>query len=268
MRQSKGKARWWAAALLLVLAPAIASAPATASDEGVSRPPGGPPDSTELLEEFDDLYRSSGTVADFEITIEKPDKTRTMRAKGWFQGEEKALIVIEAPPRDAGTATLKVGDNLWNYLPKISRTIRVPPSMMMNSWMGTDLTNDDLVKESSYDEDYDAAETEWSEEPAGWLVVMTPKPDVPGLWNRLEVVFRPSDRLPVVARYYDRKGRLARTMLFDPVETMDGRRIPARMTVVDEQEQGERTVLEYLSVEWNADLDGNRFSLSSLERRG
>lgn len=234
----------------------------------VAVPPAGEyPDASLLLEDFDDLYRSSGTIAEFEITIEKPDKTRTMEAKSWSRGEDKALIVIESPPRDAGTATLKVGDNLWNYLPKISRTIRVPPSMMMSSWMGTDLTNDDLIRESSYDEDYIAGETAWSPDPPGWLVSLTPKPDVPGLWDRLEVVFETEDRLPVLARYYDRKGRLARTMKFDRTSVMDGRLIPTRMTVTDRQHEGERTVLVYLDVRWNADLDDSIFSLSNLERQ-
>jgi len=232
-----------------------------------SPPAGESPDASDLLDDFDDLYRSSGTIAAFDITIEKPDRTRTMQARSWSQGEEKALIIVDSPPRDAGTATLKVGDNLWNYLPKISRTIRVPASMMMNSWMGSDLTNDDLVKDSSYEEDYYADDTSWSEDPPGWLVVLTPKPDVPGLWNRLEVIFETGNSLPVLARYFDRKDRLARTMVFDEAKTVDGRLIPTRMTVIDEQEEGERTVLLYREVEWDVDLDESRFSLSSLEKR-
>ena len=107
------------------------------------------PDVDRLLRSYDDLYDSTGTIARVEISIITPKKTRTLRLRLWGKGEDKALIVIDAPPRDAGTATLKVGKNLWNYLPKISRTIRVPPSMMMGSWMGSDLTNDDLVRDSS-----------------------------------------------------------------------------------------------------------------------
>jgi len=139
--------------------------------------------------------------------------------------------------------------------------------MMMSSWMGSDLTNDDLVKESSYEDDYDAEDAVWSDDPPGWLVALRPKPDVPGLWGRLEVVFEPERLLPVVARYYDRKDRLARTMILDEVESVGGRVIPTRMTVIDEQEEGERTVLLYNDVEWNVDLDDSRFSLASLERR-
>ena len=249
-------------------APPPAGAVADVRAPAETSPPAGEfPDASELLDDFDDLYSSSGTIAVFEITIEKPGRTRTMQARSWSEGEEKALIVVDSPPRDAGTATLKVDDNLWNYLPKISRTIRVPASMMMNSWMGSDLTNDDLVKDSSYEEDYYAEETSWSDDPPGWLVVLTPKPDVPGLWNRLEVVFETEDRLPVLARYFDRKDRLARTMVFDEAKTVDGRLIPTRMTVIDEQDEGERTVLLYREVEWDVELEESRFSLSSLEKR-
>ena len=123
-----------------------------------------------LLEQFDELYRSTGTAARIEIKIERPKKVRTMQMRSWSQGEDKALVVIDAPARDAGTATLRVGSNLWNYLPKISRTIRVPPALMMGAWMGSDLTNDDLVRESSYAHDYEITGVGPSEEPPGWQV--------------------------------------------------------------------------------------------------
>ncbi|MCK4512399.1 outer membrane lipoprotein-sorting protein, partial [bacterium] len=123
------------------------------------------PDVDRLLRHYDDLYDSSGTIARVEISIVTPKKTRTLGLRLWGKGDDKALIVIDAPPRDAGTATLKVGKNLWNYLPKISRTIRVPPSMMMGSWMGSDLTNDDLVRDSSYEDDYESEVVGRSEDP-------------------------------------------------------------------------------------------------------
>jgi hypothetical protein len=84
-----------------------------------------------------------------EMTVTRPRRTQTMRMKAWTEGEDKSLIIVQAPPRDAGTATLKVDNNLWNYMPRIKRTVRIPPSMMLASWMGSDFTNDDLVRESS-----------------------------------------------------------------------------------------------------------------------
>jgi outer membrane lipoprotein-sorting protein len=237
------------------------------SDEAT--PPSGraAPDLDRLLRRLDELYESSGTTSQIEITITKPEKTRTMRLRAWTKGDDKALIVVDAPARDAGTATLKVGKNLWNYLPKISRTIRVPPSMMMGSWMGTDLTNDDIVRESSYEEDYTSELVGESSDPQGWLVRLTARPDVAGLWNRVDIVFSYDDELPVEARYFDRKDRLSRTMRFGEVKTIGGRRIPTLATIIPEREEGRSTELRYLDVEFGVDLDDDIFSLSRLERR-
>jgi hypothetical protein len=108
-----------------------------------------PPDVEALLQHLDDLYRSRSSIARIQIDVASTRSTRSMRLKAWTRGEEEVLVLIEAPPREAGTATLRVGNNPWNYLPRIARTIRVPPAAMLGSWMGTDFTNDDLVKESS-----------------------------------------------------------------------------------------------------------------------
>lgn len=224
------------------------------------------PDVDRLLRSYDDLYDSTGTIARVEISIITPKKTRTLRLRLWGKGEDKALIVIDAPPRDAGTATLKVDKNLWNYLPKISRTIRVPPSMMMGSWMGSDLTNDDLVRDSSYEDDYESEVVGRSEDSPGWKVRMNARPDAVGLWNSVEMVFAHDDWLPVMAQFFDRKDRLSRTMRFEDVKVLGGRRIPTLISIVPEREEGRRTEFRYLDVEFDVELSDDMFSLSRLER--
>ena len=249
--------------LLSLAALSLPAAPATrASAEDES-----PPDVQSLLRRFDEMYQSTGTTARLEIEITRPGKKRTLRMRTWGQGPDKALIVIDAPSRDAGTATLKVDRNLWNYLPKISRTIRVPASLMLGSWMGSDLTNDDLVRESSYADDYDAVLVGPSDEPPGWIVDLKARPDVPGLWERVEVVFSRVERVPVLARYFDRKGRLSRTMRLGEIKAIAGKYVAMRITVEPEREEGKRTVLRYLNVEFDIELDESLFSLAQLERR-
>src|SRR5262245_38365916 len=132
-------------ALFLVLGIALAPLPLAAQ---------APPDLDTITRRLDDLYRSSGTISRMVITIATPRQTRTMRLETRARGRDRALIVIEQPARDAGTATLRIDRNLWNYLPRISRTMRVPPSMMLSSWMGSDLTNDDLTQSTSYQRDF------------------------------------------------------------------------------------------------------------------
>lgn len=230
---------------------------------GGAEPPA--PDVPALLHHLDDLYRSRSSIARIEISVASPRSTRSMRLKAWTRGEEEVLVVVEAPPREQGTATLRVGENLWNWLPRISRTIRVPPAMMLSSWMGTDFTNDDLVKESSLLRDFDARVERRSESPPGWWLRLDAKPGVVGRWARIDLLVS-DERLPVEERHYDRKGRLARTMTFDDVRPLGGRRLPARMVLVPAEVEGQRTELRYLDVTFDVKLPDETFSLSRLER--
>jgi len=257
-----------AAAILLVTAASPGAAPAAPpalDPEAASAPAPAPPDVEALLDRIDDLYRSKSSIARMEITVVTPRATRSMRLKAWTRGEEEVLVIIEDPPREAGTATLRVGENLWNYLPRIARTIRVPPSMMLGSWMGTDFTNDDLVKESSLRKDFRARVERRSQEPPGWWLTLDVKPGVVGRWARIELLVS-DGQLPVEERHYDRKGRLARTITFDEVKTLGGRRIPAHLMLVPAGEEGKRTEMRYLDLQYHAPVPDDTFSLSRLER--
>ena len=225
-----------------------------------------PPDLQGLLERLDDLYRSEASISRIELAVTTPRQERTMRMKAWTRGTDRALFVIEAPAREKGTTTLRVGDNLWNYLPRISRTIRVPPSMMLSSWMGTDLTNDDLVRSSSYHEDFDAKIVRRVEKPAGWLIQLDAKQGRVGLWKRIDMVIT-DGLLPHEARYYDRRLRHARTIVFDAVRAFGKRKIPSRMLVQPLDKKGHETVVRYLDVEFDADVPESTFSLSRLETK-
>ncbi|MBI3403503.1 MAG: outer membrane lipoprotein-sorting protein [Acidobacteria bacterium] len=224
-----------------------------------------PPDVDAVLAHLDDLYRSKSSVARMEVVVTSPRSTRTMRLKAWTRGEDDALIVIEAPPREEGTATLRVGSNLWNFLPRIARTIRVPPSMMLGSWMGTDFTNDDLVKESSMHKDFTSRIDRRSDAPPGWWLTLSVKPGVVGRWARIDILIDDAN-LPVEERHFDRKGRLARVMTFDEVRTLGGRRLPAHMMLAPVDQPEQRTEMRYLDVQFDVAIPSETFSLSRLER--
>lgn len=219
-----------------------------------------------VLDRIDDLYRSKSSIARVEITVVSPRSTRTMRVKGWTRGETNALIVVESPSRDEGTATLRVDDNLWTYLPRVARTMRVPPAMMLSPWMGTDFTNDDLVKESSLRHDFTATLRGRSESPAGWWIDLTVKPDAVGRWARIELLVS-DDLLPVQERHYDRKNRLARTMIFDDVKRLGGRTLPTHVVVQPADDASKRTEMRYVDIAFDVDVPDDTFSLSRLERK-
>ena len=243
------------------LAGALAIVAATALDAAAQAAP----DVDALLTHLDDLYRSASSIARIQIDVTTPRSSRSMRVKAWTRGEEEVLVLIEAPPREAGTATLRVGNNLWNYLPKIARTIRVPPAAMLGSWMGTDFTNDDLVKESSLRKDFTARVDRRSDSPPGWWLTLDVKPGVVGRWARMEILVS-DERLPAQEKHYDRKGRLARTMYFDDVKVLDGRRIPAHIALVPADTPGQRTEMRYLEIDFDVPLRDDTFSLSRLEQ--
>jgi len=220
-----------------------------------------------VVEYFENLYRSEKSISTAELTVTKPRRKKTLRMKVWTQGEERALVVILSPVREKGIATLKVEKNLWNYFPRIKRTIRIPPSMMLSSWMGSDFTNDDLVRESSYREDYTCHLVGHSEDPSGWVIRFVAKPEVVGLWKRLELIVSNDGRIPLVARYYDRKDRLARTLYWDEVKQFGRRRIPSRLTLIPEDKEGHKTEMLYLDINFDAEVPDGTFSLSALERK-
>jgi outer membrane lipoprotein-sorting protein len=189
-----------------------------------------------------------------------------MKMKIWSRGNDRALILIESPAREKGTATLRVEKNLWHYLPRIKRTIRIPPSMMLASWMGSDFTNDDIVRESSYSKDYTYELVGPSKEPSGWLIRFEAKPDIVGLWNRLDLVLASDGLIPLKAEYFDRKNRLSRTIRWYEVKPFDGRLLPSRMTLIPEDKQGQKTEMVYDDIDFNAEVPDSTFSLSELER--
>jgi outer membrane lipoprotein-sorting protein len=244
----------------LSLVPLLALVPATAWAQT-------PPSFAAVTRNIDDLFRSTASIARVEVTVVTPRATRVMRMRMWSRGEDRALIVIEAPARDEGTATLRRDSNLWNYLPRISRTMRIPPSMMSSSWMGSDLTNDDLTRESTFRDDYDGSVVGRSESPSGWLVRYDAHDDAVGLWLRVEYVVNDDGTIPIEARFYDRRMELARVMRFEDVSEMDGRRIPTRMVIEPRDREGHRTEMRYLSMDFDADVPESTFSLTALERR-
>ena len=243
-----------------------AQQPATKVDDNTETPPVA---LDEVVRRLEELYRADSSIAEVKLKIIRPERERTLDMKIWTRGDEKALVVIQAPPREKGTATLRVGDNLWNYLPRINRTIRIPPSMMLASWMGSDFTNDDLVQESNLVEDYTPSVLGPAATDGHWNVRLTVKPDVVGLWERIDFTVTVDPILPVGAEYYDRKGRLARTMTFDRIKTFDERRIPSRLTLIpqDDEKAGHKTVMIYDELQFDVDVPERTFSLSTLEQQ-
>jgi outer membrane lipoprotein-sorting protein len=219
----------------------------------------------ELLKATDDVARGEHSIAVIEMHVVSKRYERTMKMRAWSMGTEKTLIQILAPAKDAGVATLKVADNIWNYLPKVDRTMKVPAGMMSGSWMGSHFSNDDLVKESRLSEDFTAKITSRpaDNEAKTYVIELVPKPDAPVVWGRI-VTRVSADLLPVDVRYYDEKEALVRTMLFEDIKDFGGRKIPARMVLVPENKPGEKTEISYLELDFTTEIPASKFTLQAL----
>jgi hypothetical protein len=212
---------------------------------------------------LDDLFRSSSSEAVMEMTIVTPDWERTLSLQAWSLGTDHSFIRVLAPPREAGMATLRVGNDIWNYMPNTGSTVRVPPSMMSGSWMGSDITNNDMVQEITYAEDYSAS---WGDPPDGnsLLLVLVPLQGTPVVWSRIEILLDLETLLPEREEYFDGRGNITRTILFTEPREMGGRKIPTVMTVIPARD-GRRTVMRWTSVIFDADVDPGVFSMRNLQ---
>jgi outer membrane lipoprotein-sorting protein len=239
---------------LLVLPPLFAQAPL--------------PSAREILDRIDDLFRGKSSRGRMTMDIKTAHWSRELSMEFWNKGKDKSLIRILSPKKEKGTATLRSGNDIWNYLPKVKRVIKLPSSMMSASWMGSHFNNDDLVKESRMADDY-TFEVTFEGEKGGEEVVeitCTPKENAAVVWGKVVARVRRRDLLPTRIEYFDEDMKLARTMTFSKFGNRGGRYIPVEMTIVPADKPGESTLVRYDEIEFDVPLDDDLFSLRSLQR--
>jgi outer membrane lipoprotein-sorting protein len=213
------------------------------------------------------LFSSQSSVATMEMQITKEGEQRTMSMQFSSLGEWKILVRILRPLEDAGTAILKIGYRSWLYLPKSKRTVEMPASMMMTSWMGSHFTLDDLVDQGRLTKDYAIATS--FEGPRDGVAVseytLTPKPDAAVVWGKIIMEVRQADLMPIWQRYYDEDGKLVRELSFSEYKTVSGRLIPTRLVMRPLDQAGEQTTITYENIVFDAPISEGTFSLENLK---
>lgn len=215
-----------------------------------------------LLAKVDDAGRSTSSKATMTMHVKTKRYERTMSMESWTAGTEKSLIRITAPAKDKGVTVLKLNENLWNYLPNTGRTMKVPSAMMSGAWMGSHLTNDDLVRETRFSEDY-TAKLGPAQEGGRVLILCTPKPDAPVPWGRVDVLAE-SDGVPVSQVFYDEDGEAVRTMEYLDLKEINGTRVAMTMKVTLHDKPGEFTEFSFDSLELDVEFDAGMFSFKAL----
>ncbi len=226
--------------------------------------------SQQILDKIDKMYRGESSIGTYLMKIKTTPWERNLRIKSWTRDLDYTLIRIEYPKKEKGVTTLKVENNLWNYLPKIKRVIKVPSSLMMGSWMGSHFTNDDLVKESTLANDYHHRITFEGKRDGQevYEITLLPKEEAAVVWGKIVVVVRQKDLIPLYQEYCDEKEKPVRKMILSDVKKMGGRLLPSSMKVIPYDKPGEFTEIIYLDIAFDMELPETFFSLRNLKQQG
>lgn len=222
----------------------------------------------DLIRKWEDKFYGTSTEMEIRMTITRPEWTRTVVARIWTLGTDYALVLMKEPKRDAGTVYLKRGKEIWNYVPALDRTVKMPPGMMSQSWMGSDFTHDDLVRKTSLLNDYThrITGTETVDGVPCQVIELTPREDAPVVWGGMKVWITADDPQQYKTSYYDEDGELINTLHFGNFRPMGGKTIPCRLEMIPAGKKGCFTVLEYISVNYNKPLSESFFSLQNMSR--
>lgn len=222
----------------------------------------------EIIKKADELMRSKSSYAEFSMTIIKTDWSRTFTMKSWALEPDYALIYVSEPARDKGTVTLKRKKEVWNWIPSAQKVIKIPPSMMLQSWMGSDFTNDDLVKESSVINDYEhkLLREEAYENYDCFVIQSIPKPEAGVVWGKLLTWISKKEFFQLKVEFYDEDDYLVKKYLGMDIKNLGGRMIPTHWEMIPEDRPGEKTEFDYLDIKFNFDLNESFFSEQNMKR--
>ena len=222
----------------------------------------------DIVQKADQLLRANSSISELSMTVIKPDWSRTMNMKVWAVEPDYALVLVTSPAKDKGTVTLKRQIEVWNWIPAVQRVIKIPPSMMLQPWMGSDFTNDDLVRESSIVVDYEHSIIA-EEQYAGYdcyQIQMIPKPEAGVVWGKIITWISKESYLQLKEDFYDEEGILVKSMIGSKVQEMGGRTIPTHWEMTPLDKPNQKTVMEYLAIEFNPQIETSFFSEQNMKR--
>jgi len=223
----------------------------------------------EIVRKADEKFNGEkSSISKMEMTIVRPSWERKVAFKTWIQGHDYALTLITAPARENGQTFLKRKNEMWNWMPSINRLIKLPPSMMSEGWMGSDYTNDDILKESSIVEDYDHKIT--GEETINghdcYKIELMPHEEAAVVWGKIEKWISKQTYLQMKTLYYDEEGYLIKTDLASAVKTMDDRELPTRIEIIPADEENKKTIVVLKEVKFNEPIPEGFFSQQNMKR--
>lgn len=224
----------------------------------------------EIVKRSDDLMRGNTQEGKYTMTVITQNWERHLELYVYSQGRDKIFIRILSPAKEKGITTLRIKNEMWNYLPSVERTIKIPPSMMLEAWMGSDFANDDLVKESSVVNDYThrIIDEKIIDGKEVCRIELTPKPEAAVVWNKRIMWIQKNDFIPLRDEFYGKNNKLIKVLTYSKIKKISDRTIPAYWEMTSEIKSGHRTIIEVSDkVVYNKPIEETVFNLQNLKSR-
>jgi outer membrane lipoprotein-sorting protein len=226
------------------------------------------PNAKEIIRKADEKTRGLTSQATMTMTVVRPDWSRTITMKSWSKGRDYSLVLITAPAKEKGQVFLKIKTEMWNWVPSIDKTIKIPPSMMLQSWMGSDFTNDDLVRQSSLVIDYthQLLGKEQVREQECYKIELIPLPDASVVWGKVIMWITVNGYDQWMSEYYDEDNKLVAASNSYEIRRMGDREIPTRMEMIPMNKKGMKTVMHIDEMKFDGKIDENFFSQQNMKK--
>ncbi len=222
----------------------------------------------DIIRKADEKYRGKSSYSEMTIDIVRPKWSKQMKIKGWTEGTKYSVSIVTSPAKEKGTVFLMRDKEVWNYMPTIDRTIKFPPSMMLQNWMGTDLTNDDLVKQSSILVDY--THKIIGEEPKEgyncWIIELIPKEEAPVVWGKVLIWVDKLEYMMLQSDYYDEDDFIVNQMIGSDIKEFSGKKLPSKLRVIPLENEGQETILTYDKLEFDISISDQFFTTNYMKR--
>jgi len=221
----------------------------------------------EIIDQANELLRGKTSFSEMEMKVTRPKWERTLRFKAWSKGTDFSLLLITYPAKEKGQVFLKRKKDMWNYLPDIDKMIKIPPSMMMQSWMGSDMTNDDLVKGASIVEDYNhkILREEKRDGYDCWVIELVPKEDAIVVWGKIISWITKDGYMTLRNEYYDEDDFLINTETLSKIKKIGNRLMPTYFEIIPEDKKNQKTTMEFNNVEFDMPINDDFFSIQNMK---
>lgn len=222
----------------------------------------------EIIQKADEKFRGKTSYAEMTIDIIRPKWSKQMKMKSWTKGSKYSVSVVLSPAKEKGTVFLMRDKEVWNYMPTIDRSIKFPPSMMMQNWMGTDLTNDDLVKMSSMIDDYHQKiiGQENKEGYLCWKIELIPKENAAVVWGKIIIWIDQKEYMQMQTDFYDEDGFLVNQMIASDVKKFEGKTLPSRIRIIPADKPNQETIITYNVWKFDIKINEQYFTTNYIKR--